>query len=105
MLLGGRWSEQCCSCLFPSSFRSTPLPRIVLNCHHAGVADAAAARAIAHPTGTVSGFGNSTRLCGSDPGKVCKFVNMPNTGLNRECTLPHRRKKKPKADGSEVPQS
>ena len=31
------------------------------------------------------GFQDLARVCGIEPGRACRFENMPNTGLNEAC--------------------
>ena len=46
------------------------------------------------PTQRCVGFRELDKLCGTPPlAEQCVFENHPNTGLNRECTLPHGRRR------------
>ena len=46
------------------------------------------------PDGRCVGFRELARICGTPPERRCVFENAPGTGLNRECALAPRQKKK-----------
>ncbi len=39
------------------------------------------------PDGHCVGFRELSRVCGGNPAERCKFEDLPNTGLSRDCAL------------------